>query len=158
VGVIGTGARARVLGTMEVLLRDNAEPGVYSYSNKMNHLTCVSFRLVREHAAQAAEQAVLQIWRTLGGRDAGRLDFRCDRDGTPNFLELNPLPGLHPDSDLVILARLLGISHAALIESIVTSACERLPSRQHESAHASGQRTATRSQSWEMQHESRVYP
>lgn len=146
VGVIGTGPRARVLGTMEIMLRDNAQPGVYSYSNKKNYLTRVSYRLVRDKAAQAAERMALHIWRKLGGRDAGRLDFRCDRDGTPNFLELNPLPGLHPvDSDLVILARLLGISHSSLIENIVASACERLPVRQNESAYPSDHQTVARS-------------
>jgi D-alanine-D-alanine ligase len=54
-----------------------------------------------------------------------RIDFRL-RDGTPYFIEANPLPGLHPEhSDLVILARGLGMSHAQLIERILMSAIHR---------------------------------
>jgi D-alanine-D-alanine ligase len=58
------------------------------------------------------------------------MDLRCDASGNLNFLEINPLAGLHPvDSDLVILCRLLGISHHGLIEMIATSAQDRVPAR-----------------------------
>ena len=47
------------------------------------------------------------------------LDFRL-RGGVPYFLEANPLPGLSPQySDLVLMARSLGIDHPQLIERIV---------------------------------------
>ena len=35
-GITGTGAEAKVLGTMEVVLNKEAEQGVYSYGNKEN--------------------------------------------------------------------------------------------------------------------------
>jgi D-alanine-D-alanine ligase len=54
-----------------------------------------------------------------------RIDFRL-RDGIPCFLEVNPLPGLNPQtSDLVILARLRGWSYEQLIESILEAAVRR---------------------------------
>ena len=34
VGIVGTGAEAEALTAMEVILKDNAEPGAYSYVNK----------------------------------------------------------------------------------------------------------------------------
>ena len=58
------------------------------------------------------EAAALAVFDALGCRDVARLDFRV-RDGVPYFLEINPLPGLNPESsDLVIMAGLLGVSHA----------------------------------------------
>ena len=126
-GLVGTGPKARVLGVMEILLRDNAEPDVYSYANKREYLTRVSYRLADEEMAQRAADMALRVWKGLGCRDAGRLDLRCDDSGNLYFLEINPLAGLHPvDSDLVILCRLLGISYQSLIEMIVSSAQERV--------------------------------
>lgn len=133
--VLGTGAKASVLGVMEVLLGSTAEPAVYSYSNKRNYLTRVKYRLVRGAIAQTATAMALKIWNELGCRDAGRLDVRCDGNGELNFLEMNPLAGLHPvDSDLVILGRLLGISHSGLIETIMASAQERVLAKPQERA------------------------
>jgi D-alanine-D-alanine ligase len=134
-GVVGTGPKARVLGVMEILLRENAEPDVYSYANKRDYLTRVSYRLADREMAQSAGDMALRVWNGLGCRDAGRVDLRCDGSGHLNFLEINPLAGLHPvDSDLVILCRLLGVSHHSLIEMIVTSAQERVHvSRTHSS-------------------------
>jgi len=137
VGIVGTGDRARSVGVMEILLRENGEPAIYSYRNKQNYKTKVSYRLGEDDIAARAEQMALRIWTSLGCRDAGRLDIRCDASGEPNFLEINPLAGLHPvDSDLVILGRLRGIRHSDLIESIVASACERLPGQAQKSAGA----------------------
>ena len=38
----------------------------------------------------------LAAWRALGCRDGGRVDLRRDAGGRPQFLEVNPLAGLHP--------------------------------------------------------------
>jgi len=127
VGVVGTGSKARALGVMEILLHDHAEPNVYSYANKRDYRTRVSYRLAEDEVTREASKIALRVWNELGCRDAGRVDLRCDREGNLNFLEINPLAGLHPvDSDLVILCRLLGISHASLIETILASARQRV--------------------------------
>ena len=43
-----------------------------------------------------------------------------------NFMEVNPLAGLHPvRSDIVILAKFKGITYQELIETIVKSALKR---------------------------------
>jgi D-alanine-D-alanine ligase len=57
-----------------------------------------------------------------------RIDFRL-REGIPYFLEVNPLPGLNPESsDLVILAERSGWTYAGLIEGILQAALERIAS------------------------------
>ena len=129
VGIIGSGADAAVLGTIEVHLRASAEPDVYSYVNKEHCEELVEYRLVRSKDAspvKEAEDTALRAWQVLGCRDAGRVDLRCDDKGRPQFMEVNPLAGLHPQhSDLPIICNLLGIPYVQLIERIVASAAQR---------------------------------
>jgi D-alanine-D-alanine ligase len=130
VGIAGTGNAARVIGTMEVLLMSGAEPGAYSYQNKENYENRVQYRRVRpeeEPLIAAAEDIALRAWRALGCRDAGRLDLRCDQNGRPQFMEVNPLAGLRPvHSDLCIICSMVGLTYDQLIERIVASAAARI--------------------------------
>jgi len=128
VGVTGTGREAVSIGVMEVLLLEQAERAGYSYANKKNYEDVVTYRLADDEAARQAEGLALAAWRGLGGRDGGRIDLRADAEGTLHFLEVNPLPGLHPiHSDLPILARLGAMSYRELIGRIMASALKRLP-------------------------------
>lgn len=132
VGIVGTGSQARALGVMEVVLLADAEPGVYSYANKALYETRVRYRLVGGELAREAMDVALRVWRGLGCRDGGRVDLRCDSRGEPLFLEVNPLPGLHPQhSDLPIMCRLLGIRYADLLGMLMTSALRRLGLADH---------------------------
>lgn len=130
VGMLGTGPRAEVVGTLEMGLRPGAEDGVYSYVNKEQCEELVDYILVRpegDEQVREAEAAALAAWRTLGCRDAGRVDLRCDAGGRPQFLEVNPLAGLHPThSDLPILCTKLGIPYVQLIDRILRSASDRV--------------------------------
>lgn len=128
VGVLGTGVDARVLAVMEVLFRPGADEKVYSYRNKADYRELVEYRLLADAGlAGDVEQVALEAWRCLGCRDAGRVDIRLDAQGQPQFLEVNPLAGLHPvDSDLPIMARLKGMSYTALIAEILHSTRARL--------------------------------
>jgi D-alanine-D-alanine ligase len=130
VAVVGTGPDAQVLGTMEIHLLQNAEQGVYSYTNKEFCEDRVVYTLVRPQedlVVRKVEQITLDAWRLLGCRDAGRADLRCDEKGAPQFMEVNPLAGLHPEhSDLPIICNHLGIPFLRLIERIVNSAHRRI--------------------------------
>jgi D-alanine-D-alanine ligase len=88
----------------------------------------VDYRLCPEpELSRKCEEVALAAWRGLGCRDAGRVDLRCDVQGLPHFMEVNPLAGLHPvDSDLVILGDLLGISYREIIARIMASAERRV--------------------------------
>jgi D-alanine-D-alanine ligase len=127
VGVLGTGSDAQALGVMEVILREAAEPDVYSYKNKERCEELVEYRLANDHMAEEAREVALAVWRGIGCRDAGRIDIRCDADGRLNFMEVNPLAGLHPQhSDLCIIADMVGVSYGSLIEAIMQSAISRV--------------------------------
>jgi D-alanine-D-alanine ligase len=127
VGITGTGKEAAAVGAIEVLLRKDAEPGSYSYTNKKKFEEYVEYRLVKDEMAQKAIEVSLAAWRGLGCRDGGRIDLRADAQGVPRFLEVNPLAGLNPDiSDLPILCNLAGMSYQELIKRIMESAQKRL--------------------------------
>lgn len=129
VGIWGTGPDAEVLGTLEIVLNPGAEPEVYSYVNKERCEELVEYRLVSaegDEEVHRAEAIALAVWRALGCRDAGRVDLRSNEHGEPQFLEVNPLAGLHPaHSDLPMLCTALGIPYVTLIERIVNSAMKR---------------------------------
>lgn len=127
VGVLGTGERAEAVGALEVILKDNAEPGVYSYRNKEECEERVIYRLAHDAAAREAAAVALAAWRALGCRDAGRVDLRADAMGRMNFIEVNPLAGLHPThSDLPILWRQAGGAYDDLVRRILESAAARV--------------------------------
>ena len=128
VGIVGTGEQARVLGTVEILLKEQAEKHAYSYVNKERYAELVEYRLVDDATAIQAEVTALDAWRALGCRDAGRVDLRADAAGKPRFLEVNPLAGLHPrHSDLPIICALKGITYRQLIGFIMEAAWQRQP-------------------------------
>lgn len=130
VGITGTGARARHVGVMEVVLTEKAEADVYSYVNKEECESRVVYRLMDDSEARAAADVALAAWRALGCCDGGRVDIRSDAAGRPHFLEVNPLAGLHPEhSDLPIMCGLAGLSYDDLIGRIIESALARIGGR-----------------------------
>ena len=126
VGILGSGEKARALGVMEVILRPEAKADVYSMEYKENFEDFVDYRLATGPIAQETKKQALAAWRALGCLDGGRVDLRCDGKGVPNFMEVNPLAGLHPvHSDLPIMCGLLGIEFRELIAEILDSAMLR---------------------------------
>lgn len=127
VGIVGAGPSARVLGTMEIVLERDADSGVYSYTNKEECESRVRYSLVDDSEARRAARTALACYRALGCRDAGRVDLRSDGAAEPQFLEVNPIAGLHPThSDLPIIAELAGHGYQRLIGDIVASASVRI--------------------------------
>ncbi len=113
----------KVIGVMQVVPKLAEENFFYSIEVKRDWRRRVEYRLVEE---PGVAKVALDIWNALGLRDVARVDVRCDRDGVPNFVEVNPLPGVHPvHSDLVILARNVGWTYKQLIAGIMQSAEER---------------------------------
>jgi D-alanine-D-alanine ligase len=129
VGVIGN-APARVLGIMRVLPKKKTEHFVYSLEVKRDYVNLVDYEcpagLARD-VLDKLEDSSLKAFRALGCRDFSRIDYRISRDGMPYFIEINPLPGLGSYSDLVIMATMLGWTHAGLIQAVLDAALTRYP-------------------------------
>ena len=127
VGIVGTGKYARSVGVMEIMLNNKAEKGVYSFHNKDNYIDLVDYTLAQGIIAEQCNKVALDAWKILGCEDAGRVDVRFDDKGICNFIEVNPLAGLHPvHSDLPILTRKNGISYNQLFKMIMDSALEKV--------------------------------
>ena len=128
VGIVGN-APPQIIGVMQVLPTKTEERFVYSLEVKRDYLQRVRYECpakLSPDRLKAVEEAALLVYRELGCRDIARIDFRL-KDGVPYFLEVNPLPGLNPESsDLVILSRLAGFSYEQLIENILRAAMERI--------------------------------
>jgi D-alanine-D-alanine ligase len=127
VGVLGYGSGARPIGTIEVSILPAAGNSVYSYAAKERCEELVRYSPLRDHGLQmAVEELALKAYGALQCRDAGRIDIKLDSEGRPAFMELNPLPGLHPThSDLPMIATQEGMSYEALIRAIIDCAVSR---------------------------------
>lgn len=127
VGTLGNGRGARAIGTLEIVIPAPEHRGVYSYHTKelceklVQYIPIAPGRLRRE-----VEDLALKAYRVLGCRDAARVDIRLGRSGRPAFLEINPLPGLHPThSDLPMIATAAGMRYEDLIGAIINGATNR---------------------------------
>ncbi len=128
VGIVGTGDDAAVLGVSEIVPIGNWVGDGYGYENKEYSDDKVSIVEADEENSKVAGEVALAAWRALRCRDGGRIDVRCDANGKPHFIEVNPLAGLRPDySDLCLIANRRGISHPQLIGKIMAAFFKRHP-------------------------------
>ncbi|MGE4585166.1 MAG: D-alanine--D-alanine ligase [Sphaerochaeta sp.] len=127
VGIVGTGDAAQSVGVMEIVVDHARDGGIYSYASKQEYETCTRYEKPSVEVAGQCERVALGAWNALGCRDGGRVDLKMDGNGQVQFLEVNPLAGLHPiDSDLPILCRMHGLDYTGLLSRIMESATKRL--------------------------------
>jgi D-alanine-D-alanine ligase len=138
VAILGNGGAARALPLVEILfdaLPAGAAP-LYGYEAKwvwdtvekpLRIFDCPAD--VEPELGSAIETTALAAYHALGCRDWARVDVRLDERGTPNVIEINPLPGILPDPDqnscLPKAARAAGLDYDALILSVLDAALAR---------------------------------
>jgi D-alanine-D-alanine ligase len=129
VGIIGTGEDAEVLGVSEIVPKAKFVGAGYGFENKeAGWEEKVDIVSARGPEAKAAGEVALGAWRALRCRDGGRIDIRCDANGAPHFIEVNPLAGLRPKhSDLCLIADDAGLSYQDLIGRIMAAFFKRHP-------------------------------
>jgi D-alanine-D-alanine ligase len=127
VGIVGNDP-PEPLGIMRMIPKNPSEYFVYSLEVKRNWESNVSYEApakLPNELSHTIEADALAVFTGLGCHDLARADFRI-RDGVPYFLEINPLPGLNPDSgDIVFLAYRMGLTYPQLIERILDAAVNR---------------------------------
>ena len=136
--VLGNGNEAEVLPIIEILYEEFPKDIVplYSYEakwildtkeNEFNVFDCPA-KLDKKLEAQIKE-TVLRAYNVLRCKDWSRVDVRLDKNGVPNIIEINPLPGIMPDpnenSSFPKAARMAGMNYNQLIQSALYHAAKR---------------------------------
>jgi len=128
VGIIGN-EKPRILPIVEIRSHRN----FYPYEEKHDHqreLICPAE--IPENLAEELRWMGLKIFTILACRDLARVDFKLDDAGRPNFLEINPLPGLSPYYSIFpYQAAVAGLSYQQLIGQIIDWARQRRPNYQN---------------------------
>jgi D-alanine-D-alanine ligase len=143
VGILGNGADAHALPIVRFrfdALPDGALP-INGYEAKwvwddpaapLDVLECPA--RVPESLRQRIADVALAAYRALDCRDWARIDLRLDRGGTPNIVEVNPLPGVMPNradnSALPRAAEAAGFTYDELIQEVVQIAWRRIAGRE----------------------------
>src|SRR6266540_6719659 len=139
VAILGNGAAARclpIVGFDFAALPHGVTP-VYGYEAKWVWDTperpLALFQCparVPVSVAKAIERVALAAYHALGCRDWCRVDVRLDAAGTPNVVELNPLPGIIPDPNMNSCfpkaAGVAGMTYEELIQEVVRIAWKRI--------------------------------
>jgi len=87
------------------------------------------YRLGQNLSAEIEEQLQrwsVQLCTAMQVRDFARLDFKCDSDGNPFFLEINPLPTFAVDNTFAILAEIRGEPYEEFLAGVLKQAINRV--------------------------------
>ena len=128
VGLLGNAAphALPVLEVRPALPVESPDHFVYCYHTKSRNLETFLCPAPVEPALQRRLESYSRaVFRALGLRDVARVDFRLDAEGTPRFLEVNPLPGLSSASLLTAQAEAAGLEVAAVVACILLAGASR---------------------------------
>ena len=138
VAVLGNGNEAEVLPIIEIRYEDFPEDVVplYSYEAKWILDTKENNFDVFECPARLdsilekkIKDTVLRTYNVLKCKDWSRIDIRLDKNGVPDIIEINPLPGIMPDpnenSSYPKAARAAGMNYNQMIQRVLYSAAKR---------------------------------
>ena len=138
VAVLGNGKTAEVLPIVEINFNEFPEDFIplYSYEakwildtkeNPLDVFTCPA--LLDKQIEEKIKNISLQAYNTLRCRDWSRIDVRLDKDGEPNIIEINPLPGILPNPEenscFPKAARAIGLNYNDMINRVLLEAAKR---------------------------------
>lgn len=127
---------------------------IYDYGLKQGTSAADSVHVICPARINAQEEkAVLdmarQVFDIMTCPDLGRVDIRLHSNGQPYFIELNPLPSLHPDASMMVAAKIRGLEFREVIRLIIRSAARRYglalrqPRKSVKSDYRSGEQRST---------------
>jgi D-alanine--D-alanine ligase len=112
------------------LNRIGGKYNIYDYDMKQGGEAAKSVRVICPATINAEEEKAVvkmarDVFEIMSCPDVGRVDIRLHQNGTPYFIELNPLPSLHPDASLMTAARSRNLEFRDALRLIIRSAAHR---------------------------------
>ncbi len=138
VAVLGNNGDTKILPAIEMRFDKYPEgtAPLYSYEakwildtkeNEFDVFDCPAN--ITKELEEKINKVCLDTYRVLKCRDWSRIDLRLDKNGEPNIIEINPLPGIIPDpnenSSFPKAARAAGIDYNDMINTVLASAVKR---------------------------------
>ncbi|MBU0674363.1 MAG: P1 family peptidase [Proteobacteria bacterium] len=103
---------------------------IYDYEMKQGgdaaqavHIVCPA--TINAEEEKAVMEMARQVFEIMSCPDVGRVDIRLHTNGRPYFIELNPLPSLHPIASLMTAAKSRGLEFRDVLRLIIRSAARR---------------------------------
>ncbi len=138
VALLGNTPDVEVLPIVEILFDDFPKDmlPLYSYEAKWlidtRDTPLKAFNTpadVSEELKNAITKTALDTYRVLDCKDWSRIDLRCDAQGIPHVIEINPLPGILPDprdnSSFPKAAYAAGYTYTEMINKVLFTAAKR---------------------------------
>ncbi|MGD9581818.1 MAG: P1 family peptidase [Vampirovibrionia bacterium] len=106
------------------------EFNIYDYSMKQGaesskHVGVLCPASINEKELKTIRPFARKVFTIMQCPDFGRVDLRLNEKGVPYFIELNPLPSLHPVASLMTASKKHGLSYTDTIRLIIKSAARR---------------------------------
>lgn len=80
---------------------------------------------ISDELTHKIQDLAVRVYKCVGCRDFGRVDFRVDKKGNPYVLEINPLPSLDSKDSFNIFPKVIGSSYDAVLNQILGFALKR---------------------------------
>eukprot|EP00455_Lapot_gusevi_P033642 TRINITY_DN3685_c0_g1_i3.p1 TRINITY_DN3685_c0_g1~~TRINITY_DN3685_c0_g1_i3.p1 ORF type:complete len:162 (-),score=51.98 TRINITY_DN3685_c0_g1_i3:127-612(-) len=134
VALLGNGAELRALPLLEVDYSqlDASLPKILGYESKWllesPYVTQVAYKpaSLSPSLQQQMIEASKQMFERCGCSDYARFDWRCDAEGTPKLLEVNPNPGWCWDGKFALMCELAGMEYRDCLRGILDAAWSRI--------------------------------
>ncbi len=138
VAVLGNGSEAEILPVVEINYGEFPEDFVpiYSYEAKwildtkedpLDVFSCPA--RISNDLEEKIKGICLRTYNILRCKDWSRIDVRLDKDGEPNIIEINPLPGILPNPEenscFPKAARTKGLNYTDMINKVLFAAAKR---------------------------------
>ncbi len=103
---------------------------IYDYDMKQGGESAKAVRVICPPELTSAERKVTldlarRVFQAMACPDFGRVDIRLNERGEAYFIELNPLPSLHPNASVMTAGRHAGLEFREVIRLIIRSAARR---------------------------------